>query len=314
MSETGMVVKSTGSWYHVLHGVETTPCKIKGKFRTKGIVSTNPVAVGDKVDFIILKEEGTGLITKIHERKNYIIRRSINLSRKAHIIACNVDVAVLIVTVAMPETHPIFIDRFLVSAEAYNIPVHLVFNKIDLYNDKETKLMDELIELYKKVGYPSLKVSATEKINIEEFKDVLKDKTSVIAGNSGVGKSTLINTIEPGLTLKTAEISDYHKKGKHTTTFSEVFSLSFGGFIIDTPGIKGFGLVDMEDENLATYFPEMLELQNDCKYYNCTHTHEPNCKVVEAVRAGEISESRYKSYLSMRFEDDGKYRSDIYKI
>jgi len=313
MEYTGMVIKSTGSWYHVLHDNELTRCKIKGTFRTKGIVSTNPVAVGDKVDFLIKKEENTGLITKIHERKNYIIRKSINLSRKAHIIASNVDLAVLLVTITMPETHPIFIDRFLVSAEAYDIPVRLVFNKIDLYGDKETELMNQWIDLYEKIGYPSLKISALEKINIEDFKSILKDKSTVISGNSGVGKSTLINTIDPELSLKTAEISDYHKKGKHTTTFSEVFPLQFGGFIIDTPGIKGFGLVDLEEENLATYFPEMLALQNDCKYYNCSHTHEPGCKVVEAVKAGNIAESRYKSYLSMLFEDSGKYRSDIYK-
>jgi ribosome biogenesis GTPase len=313
MEYTGMVIKSTGSWYHVLHDDEVTRCKIKGNFRVKGIVSTNPVAVGDKVDFLIKKEENTGLIIKIHERKNYIIRKSINLSRKAHIIATNVDLAVLIVTIKLPETHPIFIDRFLVSAEAYDIPVHLVFNKIDLYDEEEIKTMDEWIAIYDKIGYPSLKVSAKEGTNLEEFKDILKDKTSVISGNSGVGKSTLINAIDPNLTLKTAEISEYHKKGKHTTTFSEVFSLQFGGFIIDTPGIKGFGLVDLEEENLATYFPEMLALQNDCKYYNCTHTHEPGCKVVEAVKAALIAESRYKSYLSMLFEDSGKYRSDAYK-
>ncbi|NJO91425.1 MAG: ribosome small subunit-dependent GTPase A [Chloroflexia bacterium] len=313
MEYTGMVIKSTGSWYHVLHDDKVTRCKIKGNFRVKGIVSTNPVAVGDKVDFLIKKEENTGLITKIHERKNYIIRKSINLSRKAHIIATNVDLAVLIITLKLPETHPIFIDRFLVSAEAYDIPIHLVFNKIDLYGESEIKMMDEWIAIYEKIGYPSLKVSAKERMNLEEFKAILKDKSSVISGNSGVGKTTLINAIDPNLSLKTGEISEYHKKGKHTTTFSEVFQLQFGGFIIDTPGIKGFGLVDLEEENLATYFPEMLALQNDCKYYNCTHTHEPGCKVVEAVKADEIAESRYKSYLSMLFEDSGKYRNDAYK-
>jgi ribosome biogenesis GTPase / thiamine phosphate phosphatase len=313
MGYTGMVIKSTGSWYHVLHDGEITHCKIKGNFRVKGIVSTNPVAVGDKVDFLIKKEENTGLITKIHERKNYIIRKSINLSRKAHIIATNVDLAVLIVTLKMPETHPIFIDRFLVSAEAYDIPVQLVFNKIDLYGEKENKIMDNLIEIYEQIGYPSLKISATKQTNLEEFKTILKNKNTVISGNSGVGKSTLINAIDPNLSLKTAEISEYHKKGKHTTTFSEMFPLQFGGYIIDTPGIKGFGLVDLEDENLATYFPEMLALQNDCKYYNCTHTHEPGCQVIEAVKADKIAESRYKSYLSMLFEDSGKYRNDIYK-
>lgn len=313
MDNTGMVIKSTGSWYHVLHDEEVTRCKIKGNFRTKGIVTTNPVAVGDKVDFIIKKEENTGLITEIHKRKNYIIRKSINLSRKAHIIASNVDLAILLVTIKLPETHPIFIDRFLVSAEAYNIPVLIVFNKIDIHNEADDKAMAEWTEIYEKAGYTCLKVSALEDTNIDKLRDILKDKSTVISGNSGVGKSTLINKIDPNLQLKTSEISEYHKKGKHTTTFSEVFPLNFGGYIIDTPGIKGFGLVDLEEENLATYFPEMLALQNDCKYHNCSHTHEPACKVVETVKAGGIAESRYRSYLSMLFEDSGKYRNDIYK-
>lgn len=313
MENTGMVIKSTGSWYHVLHGKEVTHCKIKGNFRTKGFVATNPVAVGDKVDFLIQKEENTGLITKIHDRKNYIIRKSINLSHKAHIIAANIDLAIILVTLKMPETHSIFIDRFLVSAEAYSIPVQIVFNKIDLYGDSENEKMEKWIAVYEKIGYPCLKISALQNINIDTFKAVLKDKSTVISGNSGVGKSTLINAVDPKLALKTANISDYHKKGKHTTTFSEVFPLEFGGFIIDTPGIKGFGLVDLEEENLATYFPEMLQLQNECKYYNCTHTHEPGCKVVEAVKSATIAESRYKSYLSMLFEDTGKYRDDAYR-
>ena len=313
MELTGMVVKSTGSWYHVMHGGEIVRCKIKGNFRTKGFVATNPIAVGDKVDFIVKKEENTGLITKIHERKNYIIRKSINLSRQAHIIATNVDLAILLVTIVKPETHSIFIDRFLVSSEAYNIRVLIAFNKTDIYTQKEISKMEELINIYEKIGYECIRISATQKTNLEALKDVLKDKSTVISGNSGVGKSTLINAIDPRLSLKINDISDYHQKGKHTTTFSEVFSLSFGGFIIDTPGIKGFGLVDLHDENLATYFPEMLKLQTECRYYNCTHTHEPDCKVVEAVRNGEISESRYKSYLSILFEDTGKYRDDGYR-
>lgn len=313
MLQTGMVIKSTGSWYLVLIGDKVFRCKIKGTFRTKGFVATNPIAVGDKVDFLIKKEEETGLITHIHERKNYIIRKSINLSRKAHIIATNVDLALLMATITKPQTHTIFIDRFLVSSEAYNIPVVIVFNKIDLYSKAELLEMDALISLYENIGYQCMKVSALTKENLEEVKSLLKDKNTVISGNSGVGKSTLINAIEPGLKVKTEEISDYHQKGKHTTTFSEVFPLSFGGFIIDTPGIKGYGLVDLHDENLATYFPEMLTLQTECKYYNCTHTHEPGCLVVEAVKSGKIAESRYKSYLSMLFEDTGKYRDDIYK-
>jgi ribosome biogenesis GTPase / thiamine phosphate phosphatase len=313
MQYTGMVIKSTGSWYQVLHEKEIFQCKIKGNFRTKGFVATNPVAVGDKVDFVVKKEEQTGLITHIHERKNYIIRKSINLSRKAHIIATNVDLALLMVTICKPETHTIFIDRFLVSSEAYNIPVLIVFNKTDLYNASETEKMEEWIQLYEQIGYRCLKISALKNINLDTLKEILKDKNTVISGNSGVGKTTLINSIEPDLSLKTSEISDYHQKGKHTTTFSEVFPLGFGGFIIDTPGIKGYGLVDLHDENLSTYFPEMLALQTTCRYYNCTHTHEPGCAVTDAVRAGTVSESRYKSYLSMLFEEDGKYRDDSYR-
>lgn len=313
MTNTGIVIKSTGSWYDVLQNEDVTQCKIKGTFRTKGKTYTNPVAVGDKVDFILQKEENTGLITNIHERKNYIVRKSINLSHKAHIIASNVDLAILIVTVAHPKTHSIFIDRFLVSAKAYNIPVQIVFNKIDLYTDKENKQLSELENIYNKIGYPSLRVSALHKTNIDKLTDVLKDKNTVILGNSGVGKSSLVNAIDPNLQLKTADISHYHKKGKHTTTFAEIFKLNFGGFITDTPGIKGFGFVDLEDENLATYFNEMLLLQNQCKYYNCTHTHEPGCKVIEAVKNNEISESRYKSYISMLNEDKSKYRNNIYQ-
>jgi ribosome biogenesis GTPase / thiamine phosphate phosphatase len=313
MEFTGMVIKSTGSWYQVLYGSEVISCKIKGNFRIKGFVTTNPIAVGDKVDFVIKKEENTGFITNIHDRKNYIIRKSINLSRQAHIIAANVDLALLMVTINKPETHTVFIDRFLVSCEAYNIPVLIVFNKTDIYSALEIEKMEEWIDLYEKIGYPSIKVSALLGQNIETLKNILKDKNTVISGNSGVGKSTLINAIEPTLMVKTDEISDYHQKGKHTTTFSEVFTLSFGGFIIDTPGIKGYGLVDLQEENLATYFPEMLKLQTSCKYYNCTHTHEPGCKVVEAVRNNDIAESRYKSYLSMLFEDSGKYRDDSYR-
>ncbi len=312
MTNTGIVIKSTGSWYDVLQDDHVTQCKIRGNFRTKGKVYTNPIAVGDKVDFIIQKEENTGLITNIHSRKNYIVRKSINLSHKAHIIASNVDLAILIVTINKPKTHTIFIDRFLVSAKAYNIPVQIVFNKIDIYKESDNKQLEELEQTYNRIGYPSLRVSALNKTNIDKLIEILKNKNSVIVGNSGVGKSSLINAIDPDLHLKTADISHYHKKGKHTTTFAEIFKLKFGGFITDTPGIKGFGFVDLENENLATYFTEMLEIQNECKYYNCTHTHEPNCKVIEAVRNNEISESRYKSYISMLNEDTGKYRTNIY--
>ena len=313
MEKTGTVIKSTGSWYTVKENDRIYNCKIKGKFRTKGFVATNPLTVGDRVDFIVKKEEETGLITKLHDRKNYIIRKSINLSHKAQIIAANVDHAFLVITIKMPVTHPIFIDRFLVSAEAYNIPTTLIFNKTDIYDETEREKMQELIDIYGSVGYDSMKVSAKTKEGIDVLKEQIKNKVSVFAGNSGVGKSTLVNTIDPAFKLKTAEISEYHKKGKHTTTFSEMFEFYFGGYIIDTPGIKGFGLVDLEDENLSTYFPEMLKLQGECRFYNCTHTHEPSCAVIMAVRENKISLSRYKSYLSMLEGDSGKYREDIYK-
>lgn len=314
MTQTGIVIKSTGSWYIVKSENKTYNCKIKGKFRTKGFVATNPLTVGDKVDFVLKKEEETGLIIKLHERKNYIIRRSINLSHKAHIIAANIDKAFLIVSIKLPQTHTIFIDRFLVSAEAYNIPVTLVFNKVDIYNNDDKKQMNELITMYKNIGYPGISVSAKTGEGIENLKNMLKEQISVFAGNSGVGKSTLINKLDPSLNLKIGEISEYHKKGKHTTTFSEMHSFYFGGYIIDTPGIKGFGLVDLENENLATYFPEMLKLLGQCKYYNCTHIHEPDCAVINALEQGKISLSRYKSYLSMlEDEGSGKYRADIYK-
>ncbi len=313
MENTGIVIKSTGSWYRVLSNQVITECRVKGNFRMKGFVATNPLAVGDIVDFDIQKEENAGVITHIHDRKNYIIRKSINLSHKAQIIAANVDLAILLVTIRLPETHSIFIDRFLVSAEAYGIPVMIVFNKVDICNDADLKKIEEWTIVYKNIGYTCMNVSATQKTNIEALKAILKDKTSVISGNSGVGKSTLINAIDPDLSLRTNDISDYHLKGKHTTTFSEAFVLNFGGFIIDTPGIKGFGLVDLESENLSTYFPEMLALQTKCKFYNCTHTHEPGCKVIDGVKAGDIAESRYKSYLSMLLENEGKYRADGYR-
>ena len=312
MINTGIVIKSTGSWYIVKTDNEIINCKLRGKFKTKGIVSTNPIAVGDIVEFTILKEENTGFITKLHERKNIIIRKSINLSRKAHIIASNIDMAYIIITLKQPKTSTIFIDRYLVSAEAYNIPITLVFNKIDIYSKQDVEEMNRLISIYNKIGYSCIKVSAKTKVGIKEFTELLKNKISVISGNSGVGKSTLINTINPNLQLKTDEISDYHQKGKHTTTFSEMFELQKDAYIIDTPGIKGFGLVDLEQENLSTYFPEMLKLQGNCKFYNCTHTHEPNCAILKAVNNNEISKSRYKSYLSLLENDNEKYREDIY--
>lgn len=297
----GIVMKSTGSWYNVLaEDGRMVDCRIKGVFRIKGIKTTNPVAVGDRVQF---EEEGQekGVINKIEERRNYIIRKSINLSRQTHIIAANMDQAMLIATLAFPRTSAGFIDRFLLTAEAYKIPVSLVFNKLDLFED-EPELMDslnEFISIYEKIGYPCYKVSATEKKSIEILKDITKDKITLVAGHSGVGKSTLVNAMDPSLNLKTGEISDAHFKGKHTTTFAEMHPLSYGGFIIDTPGIKELGLVDMEKEEITNYFPEMFAVKGQCKFNNCLHVNEPKCAVIAAVEKGEIAASRYNSYLGI---------------
>lgn len=310
----GIVIKSTGSWYTVqTEKGKKIDCKIKGNFRLKGIKSTNPIAVGDHVEFRINESEEhqatqTGLITKIVDRKNYIIRKSPNLSKQSHIIASNIDQAFLVITINYPVTTTTFIDRFLVSAEAYRIPCHLIFNKIDRYSPEQSKQMDELIELYESIGYRCLKTSTKTKVGMDTLQSWMEGKTNVFAGHSGVGKSTLINTIEPNLNLKTREISDYHQTGKHTTTFSEMFELGFGGFIIDTPGIKGFGVLDMEKEEISHYFPEMFKLLENCQYYNCTHTHEPACEVKKYVHEGKIAESRYYSYLGL-LDNDEKYRN-----
>jgi len=312
----GIVIKSTGSWYTVkAENGEKIECKIKGNFRLKGIKSTNPIAVGDHVEFKLAEKESedntnviNGLITNIVERKNYIIRKSPNLSKQSHIIASNIDESFLVVTINYPVTTTTFIDRFLVSAEAYRIPCTLIFNKIDRYNHEQTRQMDQMIELYEKIGYRCLKTSTKKNIGMDTLKSWMKNKTNVFAGHSGVGKSTLINTIEPGLNIKTKEISDYHQTGKHTTTFSEMFELSFGGYIIDTPGIKGFGVLEMEKEEISHYFPEMFKLLEKCQYYNCTHTHEPGCEVKQLVNEGEIADSRYFSYLGLLNTDD-KYRN-----
>lgn len=283
-------------------------CKIKGNFRLKGIRSTNPVAVGDHVQ-IILNQEGTAFISEIEDRKNYIIRRSSNLSKQSHILAANLDQCMLIVTVNYPETTTIFIDRFLASAEAYRIPVKLIFNKIDVYDEDDLHYMDSLIHLYTTIGYPCLKVSARTGEGIDAVREELKDKISLFSGHSGVGKSTLINAILPELDIKTGEISTYHNKGMHTTTFSEMFPLPDGGYIIDTPGIKGFGTFDMEEEEIGHYFPEIFKFSADCRFNNCTHRHEPGCAVRQAVEEHYISESRYASYLNMlEDKEEGKYR------
>ena len=305
----GLVIKNTGSWYLVKTDEgKLVECKIKGNFRLKGIRSTNPVAVGDHVQ-IILNQEGTAFISEIEDRKNYIIRRSSNLSKQSHILAANLDQCMLIVTVNYPETTTIFIDRFLASAEAYRIPVKLIFNKIDVYDEDDLHYMDSLIHLYTTIGYPCLKVSARTGEGIDAVREELKDKISLFSGHSGVGKSTLINAILPELDIKTGEISTYHNKGMHTTTFSEMFPLPDGGYIIDTPGIKGFGTFDMEEEEIGHYFPEIFKFSADCRFNNCTHRHEPGCAVRQAVEEHYISESRYASYLNMlEDKEEGKYR------
>lgn len=310
----GLVVKSTGSWYTVKDEEGNRyECKIKGNLRLKGLKTTNPVAVGDLVGFEHLEKDSkdqkrpVGLIFSIQERKNYIIRRSQNLSKQAHIIAANIDQAFLIATINYPVTTTTFIDRFLASAEAYRIPVIILFNKTDRYNHEQTERLNQLMDTYQPIGYMCLKMSAIQKTGIEELMTLMKDKISVFNGHSGVGKSTIINSIQPNLSLKTREISDYHETGKHTTTFSELFELDFGGYIIDTPGIKAFGMLEMESWEISHYFPEIFRISEKCQYNNCSHTHEPGCAVKEAVLNGEIAETRFISYLGL-LESDQKYR------
>lgn len=305
----GLVIKNTGSWYQVKTDEgQLIECKIKGNFRLKGIRSTNPVAVGDRVQ-IIQNQEGTAFISEIEDRRNYIIRRASNLSKQSHILAANLDQCMLIITVNYPETTTIFIDRFLATAEAYRIPVKLIFNKIDVYDEDDTRYLDALIHLYTHIGYSCFKVSAKEGIGIETLKKELAGKVTLLSGHSGVGKSTLINALLPGTETKTGAISSYHNKGMHTTTFSEMFPVEENGYIIDTPGIKGFGTFDMEEEEIGHYFPEIFQTSADCKYSNCTHRHEPGCAVRRAVEEHLISESRYTSYLNMlEDKEEGKYR------
>lgn len=311
----GIVVKSTGSWYTVKTDEgNLIESRIKGNLRLKGIRSTNPIAVGDHVELTESNEDSNvigqtvGFIHKILPRTNYIIRKAPNLSKESHIIAANIDQAFLIVTIQYPETTTTFIDRFLVSAQAYRIPCHLIFNKIDLYNEEQTTYMNSLIEIYENAGYQCLKISAINKTGFDELKLMMTNKTNVFSGHSGVGKSTVINSMQPNMNIKTGIISEAHFSGKHTTTNSEMYELDFGGYIIDTPGIKGFGMLEMEKEEISHYFPEMFKLLDGCQYYNCTHTHEPQCAVKKSVEEGKIAQSRYSSYLGL-LEGEEKYRN-----
>ena len=304
----GLVVKATGKYYLVKVEDEVKKCILRGKMRLKDIDTTSPVVVGDNVFIEEVKEKKACLIIDIDEREHCIARKSQKWSKQKQYLACNIDQAILVVTLIFPETPLEFIDRFLVAATAYDIPAKLVFNKIDLYTDGLMEYLQELRDMYEKIGYQTLAVSATEKINLEEFKDLLKDKISVLAGNSGVGKSSLINAIDPNLNLRTGEISYKHLTGRHTTTYAQMFELDFGGYIIDTPGIRGFGLAGLSKQDIAHNFPEMFKYLGKCKYYNCLHVDEPGCAVKEAVERGEIPWSRYKSYLDIILDDDNKYR------
>ena len=306
----GTVIKSTGSWYYVRDDQGFNwACKIKGTFRIRGIRTTNPLAVGDRVDFKPVPEgEREGLIIRLHPRRNYIIRRATKLSSESHIIAANIDQAVVMATLAYPQTYTLFIDRFLVTAEAYRIPARIIFNKTDLYDARLTQQMEDLMAIYENAGYPCLSLSVAEEKNLEAVKDLLKNQTSVISGNSGVGKSTLINKLNPEARLKTAQISNYHKAGTHCTTFAEMIDLPFSGRIIDTPGIRGFGLIDFYKEEIYHYFPEIFKASQGCKFHNCTHTHEPGCYVKQCVENGTISKTRYNNYIRILEDNASKFR------
>jgi ribosome biogenesis GTPase len=301
--EKGIVIKSTGSWYIVRKGDDLcVECKLKGRLRTEGIKSTNPVVVGDRV---LLEGD---MICDIEARKNYLIRRATNLSKQSQIIAANVDMAFLVVTARLPETPAEFIDRFLVSAEAYRIPVCLVFNKMDMFSTKERVQMKQFTDIYRIIGYRIIDTSVVDSTGVDELRQAFAGKLSVVAGLSGVGKSSLINAVDTGLQVRVGDMSDCHQSGRHTTTFAEMYSLQNGGYIIDTPGIRGFGLIHIQKEELYHFFPEMFQVSVNCAYHNCRHINEPSCAVVKAVESGEISGSRYRSYISMMEDTQTKYR------
>lgn len=308
----GLVYKSTGSWYQVKSDEGNFyQCRIKGKLRLSGIRSTSPVAVGDRVGFD-LDDEAIGVIHTIDQRENYLVRKSVNLSKQLHIIGANIDLVFLVITLKNPETFTTFIDRFLVSAAAFGIETVLLFNKMDQYTEEELKIVNELKELYTAIGYQSVFCSTKSGQGMSELRNLMQDNTSIFSGHSGVGKSTLINTVAPELRLKIGEISEQHGQGQHTTTFAEMFDLSFGGRIIDSPGIRGFGIADIDKEEIARYFKEFFKASENCKFNNCQHLSEPGCAVKSELEEGTIAESRYQSYLSMVLEEEGPYRQDLF--
>ena len=307
--EKGVVIKSTGSRYRVLCGGGIIiECSVKGKLRNKELRTTNPIAVGDNVLFQLNRKDDSGVITEVLGRRNYILRKSSNLSKQYQIIAANIDQVYLMITIIMPETPVEFIDRFLITAEAYRIPAKIIINKTDLYGKDEIEKMDYLESMYNKIGYECIRLSLYDKKNLETLIVQMNDKISLISGNSGVGKTTLLNTLNPELKLKTAEISEYHKQGKHITTFPEMHQMPFGGFVIDTPGIRGFGVVDMERNEIYHFFREIFIKSKECRFNNCLHLDEPGCAVRVAVENGDIDFLRYRSYLNIMEGDDGKYR------
>ena len=307
--EKGVVLKSTGSNYRVLNdGGNVIDCSVKGKLRIRELRTTNPIAVGDSVLFEYDKKNNSGIITEVLDRINYILRKSSNLSRHSQIIAANIDQVFLMITIILPETPVEFIDRFLITAEAYRIPATIVINKTDLYGEEEIEKMAYLVSMYRKIGYECVPVSVKERTGLETLKSMIKDKITLVSGNSGVGKTTLLNTFDPALNLKTDQISDYHKQGKHITTFPEMHRMPFGGFVIDTPGIRGFGVVDMERNEIYHFFREIFRISKDCKFNNCLHLDEPECAVRSGVENGEIDYLRYRSYLNIMDGNDRKYR------